>query len=87
MAPVRSCVGCGERSEPLHLVRLVLDENGRVRADAKRRLGGRGVWVHKSRVCVEKVVIHSGLARGFRKKPQPLDAVRLWALVTEEEGI
>jgi predicted RNA-binding protein YlxR (DUF448 family) len=80
--PVRTCVGCRQTDAQCNLVRIVLDATGRVQVDRKRRLSGRGAWLHESRACVEKAVHNSGLPRAFRRKIQPLDGERLLAIVT-----
>ena len=60
----RMCAGCGARTEPDGLVRLVVGPSAPfVAVDLGRRLGGRGVSVHPNRACVGRA-----LQRGALKK-------------------
>ncbi len=43
--PVRMCIGCRERSEPGHLLRVVA-QAGSVIPDPTGHLPGRGAWLH-----------------------------------------
>ncbi len=54
------------------LIRFVLDGNGRVVPDVKRKLPGRGLWVSASRKTVAAAVKRSLFAKGFRKSGQGL---------------
>ena len=63
----RMCAGCGIRTEPGELVRLVVGERAPfVAVDLGRRLGGRGVSVHPKRACVRSAALRGGLARALR---------------------
>jgi len=76
MAPtkaVRTCAGCREQRPREALVRLaVVPEPPYVVPDARGRLGGRGVWVHGDRKCVESAARKGGIARSLRR-PVKLD--------------
>ena len=84
--PARTCTGCGKSAEKGELVRLVIDAAGRIKVDERKRLPGRGAYVHRRWECFEDVVKNSGLSRSFRRKTQPFDAERLWVSLNEEEG-
>jgi predicted RNA-binding protein YlxR (DUF448 family) len=63
----RMCAGCGTRTEPGELVRLVVGESAPfVAVDLGRRLGGRGVSVHPKRSCIRSAALRGGLARALR---------------------
>ncbi|MDN5564879.1 MAG: DUF448 domain-containing protein [Luteococcus sp.] len=49
------------------LVRYVLVD-GVVTRDARRRLPGRGVWLHDDQKCREPALRKGGFARGFRRR-------------------
>ena len=72
---MRTCTGCRKIVPQRELVRVVFD-GPRLRVDRKRRLPGRGAYVHAAAACVT----HSGLARSLRRAVTP-DAVK--AIVTE----
>ncbi len=71
--PARTCLGCRKVDEQIRLVRLAVDAAGRVTIDRKRRLAGRGAYVHAQRSCVTRVVGEAGrerLEKSFRRKVQ-----------------
>ncbi len=64
---VRQCVVSRELKPEAELIRFVIDPEGRVVADFKRRLPGRGVWVTADRRHLETAVRKNLFARGFRR--------------------
>ena len=77
-APIRTCVGCGEKGPPGALVRLVVVE-GRVTAGRPGK-GGRGAWLHPADACLDRAVKRRAFARAFRRGDAAADAaeLRLW---------
>ena len=63
--PVRTCVGCSFRDHKVAMVRLAKVE-GRVVADERKVLPGRGAYVHVH--CVERAFTKGGVARGLRTR-------------------
>jgi predicted RNA-binding protein YlxR (DUF448 family) len=77
--PVRTCVGCRERDAQADLLRVVA-RDGRVQPDPRRRLSGRGAYVHvpttgAQRQCLERALRRGGLARALRVGVRDEDAV------------
>jgi uncharacterized protein len=68
--PVRTCVGCRERAPQPALLRVAL-LGGRVVADARRCLPGRGSYVHPTTGCVRRASERGGFARAFRAHIAP----------------
>lgn len=64
------------------LIRFVLDGDGHVVADLKRKLPGRGLWVSASRKVLATAVKRSLFAKGFRKPVKQRET-----LVEETEGL
>ncbi|WP_371831365.1 YlxR family protein [Rhodococcoides kroppenstedtii] len=68
--PVRTCVGCKRRDSPSALVRIavVLGEDGGARAvvDHRRRLPGRGAWLHPDPDCFQQAEKRRALGRALR---------------------
>jgi predicted RNA-binding protein YlxR (DUF448 family) len=63
----RMCAGCGGRTEPGDLVRLVVGNHPPfVAVDLGRRLGGRGLSVHPTKACIRSAALRGGLARALR---------------------
>lgn len=66
--PIRTCAGCRETRPQGELVRLaVVEEPPFLVPDARRTLGGRGVWVMPSRACLQKAARKGGFSRALRK--------------------
>ncbi|WP_136609889.1 YlxR family protein [Sinomonas albida] len=66
--PLRTCIGCrrtGARSVLLRLVRDPEDPQ-RVVVDPRRRLPGRGAWLHPDRTCLTQAVKRRAFQRAFR---------------------
>lgn len=68
--PVRTCVGCRQRAPQAALLRVAL-VNGKPVADVRRRLSGRGGYVHRAMACVRLASDKGGLARAFRTRLVP----------------
>jgi predicted RNA-binding protein YlxR (DUF448 family) len=64
------------------LIRFVLDGDGQVVADLKRKLPGRGLWVSASRKTLATAVKRSAFAKGFRKAVKERET-----LIDETEGL
>ncbi|WP_456369592.1 YlxR family protein [Thermodesulfatator atlanticus] len=73
--PQRSCIICKEKKDKHKLLRLVLDERGRVLFDADHRLPGRGAYVCSEDTCVAKLLTKHGdkrLRYAFKGKAKEL---------------
>ncbi|MCB1472278.1 MAG: RNA-binding protein [Rhodobiaceae bacterium] len=66
--PQRTCVVSRKPAAETELIRFVLDPEGRVVADLKRRLPGRGVWVTARADTLGEAVRRKAFARGFRRQ-------------------
>ena len=49
--PQRSCVACRDKRPKANLVRLVLDDDGRLQIDARGRAPGRGAYLCADPAC------------------------------------
>ncbi|WP_435203615.1 YlxR family protein [Janibacter sp. GS2] len=80
--PVRTCVGCRGRDSRSTLLRLVVvtDDRGRstVTPDPRRRLPGRGAWLHADIACLDLAVRRRAFSRAFRCRVDGSDALRAW---------
>ncbi|OXM71996.1 YlxR family protein [Amycolatopsis thermalba] len=70
--PVRTCVGCKKRAAAGELLRVVA-QDGRLVADIRRRLPGRGAWLHPEPECLAKAERRRAFPRAL-KVPGVLDA-------------
>lgn len=61
--PTRTCLGCRQRAPQGSLLRVAL-QDGRPVADPKRRIPGRGGYVHPVGACVRRAT--GSFARAFR---------------------
>jgi len=66
--PVRTCVGCGQRASQPDLVRFV-SAGTRLQLDRRRRLPGRGAWLHRAPACWDAFVQRRGAVRSLRATP------------------
>ncbi|MGI9385607.1 MAG: RNA-binding protein [Methyloligellaceae bacterium] len=64
---IRQCAATRERRPVEELLRFVIDPDGRVVPDLKRRLPGRGVWLTASSDVVASAVRQRLFARAFRQ--------------------
>ena len=84
MPPVRTCVGCRERFDQRRLVRFaVVPDAPYLVPDARRKLGGRGVWVQPRRRCIEGAIRRGGFARAVRRSVT-MDAVQVQNLLQQQ---
>jgi len=90
--PIRTCIGCRNRAAAAELLRVVVapdaagpprDRSGEtvpVVPDPRRRMAGRGAWVHPDQRCVELAVRRRAFARALRV-PGPVDPEPVLAYV------
>ncbi len=70
--PVRTCVGCRRRAAAGELVRVAWDETARaLTIDGRRRLGGRGAWLHPSASCLDTALRRKAFGRALRRTVVP----------------
>jgi predicted RNA-binding protein YlxR (DUF448 family) len=79
----RTCVGCGGKADPAGLVRLAADAGGRLVHDARRRLGGRGAWLHPGGACLARAQKRRAFGRALRLEGLAVDGAGLERLLTE----
>jgi predicted RNA-binding protein YlxR (DUF448 family) len=72
--PMRTCVGCRQRTEATELLRVVAATDPLTAVpDPRRRAPGRGAWVHPVAECVDLAERRRAFARALRV-PGPVDA-------------
>ncbi|WP_375139377.1 YlxR family protein [Nocardia cyriacigeorgica] len=69
-APVRTCIGCRRRELAADLLRIVA-RNGsgdvvEIVPDPRRRLPGRGAWLHPLSACLSLAVRRRAIGRALR---------------------
>ena len=68
--PVRTCVGCRKLAPAADLLRVVAraaePEGWAVVPDPRRRLSGRGAWVHRDRECLSQAEKRRAFGRALR---------------------
>jgi predicted RNA-binding protein YlxR (DUF448 family) len=74
--PVRTCVGCRARSAATGLLRVVV-VSGVLTPDPRRRLPGRGAWLHPDPECLLRAERRRAFPRALRVPgPLAVDEVR-----------
>ncbi|MGI5129077.1 YlxR family protein [Pseudonocardia sp. CA-107938] len=74
---MRTCIGCRSRSAAGVLLRVVVVD-GVLTPDPRRRLPGRGAWLHPAPECLARADRRSAFPRALRVPgPLPVDAVRM----------
>ncbi|MBA3368876.1 MAG: YlxR family protein [Geodermatophilaceae bacterium] len=63
--PVRTCVGCRQRSSISELLRVVA-VSGQVVPDPQRRYAGRGAWMHPRPECLARAERRGVFRRALR---------------------
>jgi len=63
----RTCALSRELRPVTELIRYVVDPQGEVVPDVKRKLPGRGIWITGSRAAIEDAVKRNVFARGFKR--------------------
>lgn len=66
--PVRTCISCGAKRGKKELVRLILDARGLVVRDDHGKGRGRGAYVCRNDLCLDKLETGNRLKRAFRKE-------------------
>ena len=66
-APVRTCIGCRERTEKSQLLRLVASD-GAVVIDHRLSRLGPGAYLHPRPVCLEQALKRRSLGRALRSE-------------------
>ncbi|WP_326965023.1 YlxR family protein [Arthrobacter sp. PL16] len=67
--PIRTCVGCRRRDRQSHVMRVVARPiDGQIVAviDERRRLSGRGAWLHPDPACMETAIKRRAFSRALR---------------------
>lgn len=70
-APQRTCIGCREIRPKAALLRLVRDEDGRVKADRDGGASGRGAYACPTVECLAKALQAGRLAHAFKRATEP----------------
>jgi uncharacterized protein len=67
--PLRTCVACGEKKEKIQMHRI----SDFFSVDEPQLLPGRGAYVCKNVLCVEKLIRKNTIFRSLRKAPNKSD--------------
>jgi len=87
--PIRTCIGCRRVAPQSALIRMVgINHAGQVRiqVDEKRRLPGRGAWLHPDQNCINHAIQRRAFNRALRKS-SPIDTAGLvewWSIAQLE---
>ncbi|MDH6423868.1 YlxR family protein [Aurantimicrobium minutum] len=74
MEPVRTCIGCRQRSDKSALLR-VIEVDGRVEPDISGSAPGRGAWLHPTPECCNEAVKRRAFGRALRAEITNTDTI------------
>nr|WP_232083796.1 YlxR family protein [Arthrobacter sp. SO5] len=76
--PQRTCIGCRKKGSRSELLRLVADGSGlpAVVVDERRRMAGRGAWLHPSEKCLALAVKRRAFGRALNGATGTADVER-----------
>lgn len=64
--PTRMCIVCMQMKPKSELIRLTKDLKGHIIIDYTQKRGGRGVWIDKSKECIDLLKKRKSLEKKFR---------------------
>jgi len=76
--PERTCIGCRKKGPQTELLRLVAGGSGSsaVLVDERRRMAGRGAWLHPSESCLALALKRRAFGRALRGATETADVER-----------
>lgn len=66
--PLRQCLGCHEMIAKNELIRIVKDKDDNFAIDLTGKMNGRGAYICRKPLCLEKAIKSKALERSFRMK-------------------
>lgn len=66
--PIRMCCGCGEHILKKDLVRVLRTAEGNVIIDLSGKKSGRGAYICKNPVCLERAIKNRRIERSLSQK-------------------
>ncbi|GAA4769494.1 YlxR family protein [Citricoccus nitrophenolicus] len=88
--PVRTCIGCRGKDDHTKLVRLALDGVTGPRSvipDWRRRMPGRGAWLHPDVACLQAALKRGAFNRAFRGRVEATSLAGLLAARPEAPAL
>ncbi len=67
-ARIRTCAACRVKRDKSAFHRVILQKNGAAYLDETGKGQGRGAYVCKDAVCIEKLIKQRGLNRSFKRE-------------------
>ena len=64
--PIRTCISCGAKKNKNQLIRLIIDNSGKLVRDFSGRMPGRGAYICELPICMEKLFKNKRLNNIFR---------------------
>ena len=83
--PVRTCCGCGRKSEKRNMVRVVRSPEGTVSVDTTGKAAGRGAYLCEAPSCWETGVNRNRLERTLNTAIAPEQRAALLAYAEEHK--
>ena len=74
--PVRTCAGCGAKKPQREMLRIASQDGAIPVVDVQFKAAGRGAYLCRSRVCMERALQRRGLERTLKLKTSVPAAMR-----------
>ncbi|WP_085523940.1 RNase P modulator RnpM [Tuberibacillus sp. Marseille-P3662] len=69
--PLRKCIACQTQEDKKHLFRIVRSPEGEVLLDPTGKKNGRGAYLSKDRICIEKARKNQLLSKQLKTDVNP----------------
>jgi len=66
--PMRMCIGCRQMMPKKDLIRVVKGPEGSIDLDLKGKAPGRGAYLCRNQVCIDKAAKNKLLEKAFEQK-------------------
>ncbi len=83
--PIRMCIGCREMKPKKELIRIVKSPEGEISIDLRGKKPGRGAYICRDSVCLDKALKNRMLERAFGQKIQQEIHESLFSQLNEGE--
>lgn len=67
MTTERTCIVCKNKKSKNELTRIVLEKTGQIKVEKSKKIDGRGAYICKGDLCLDKLLKTHALNRTFKR--------------------